>query len=301
MFNVKYPFSWNKFKMKNILITGATGYIGSSFIKACHAEYNIFAVTRKTSDISEIKGLCNIILINNLKLCFENNKIDIVLHLATNYQKFTQPKDYQVLIYDNISYGIKILEIMKIHGCKNIINISTYAQYGLGTEKYSPVNFYASTKQAFFDLLQYFGEKELFSVINLVCYDVYGTGDKRKKIFNILNDAIKKGKNEFIMTESEQIIHLLHISDVIEGLRVAINLCLKEKYVNETFFLSNDSIKLKMAVLLFLKLAKSTLKINFGGMEYPPETIMRPYYGKKLPDWECKISLEEGLRNTYNL
>jgi nucleoside-diphosphate-sugar epimerase len=285
---------------KNILVTGATGFLGSSFIKACYKEYNIFAVIRPTSDVSKIKDLCTLVLIQNLEECFKNNKIDIVLHLATNFQKFSSPRDYQDLINDNISYGIKILEYMKLYNSKNIINISTFGQYGLGTEEYLPVNFYSATKQAFVDLLKYFSEKEFFSVINLICYDVYGPNDKRKKIFNILNDAINRKDSEFHMTKSEQIVHLLYIQDLIEGLKVSIDLTLQGNLF-KTFCLSNEGLRLKDAVLLFLKLSKSDLKINFGGMEYPPEVIMKPYCGEKLPNWECKTSIEDGLRITYNL
>lgn len=286
--------------MKNILVTGATGYIGSSFIKACHEEYNIFAIVRQTSDVSKIKNLCTLVLIEELEECFKNNKIDLVLHLATNYQKFSPPKDYSLLINDNILLGIKILEMMKIYNCKKIINISTFVQYEEETGKYHPANFYAATKQAFFDLLQYFSEKEFFSVLNLVCYDVYGPHDTRRKIFNILHDAIKMGKKEFDMTKSEQIIHLLYIQDVIEGLKLAINLTL-ENLLTKTFFLSNEGLQLKEAVLLFLKLAKSNLKVNFGGIDHPPETIMNPYCGERLPNWKPKISLEKGLTITYDL
>ncbi|ENY9045078.1 NAD-dependent epimerase/dehydratase family protein, partial [Campylobacter jejuni] len=41
-----------------ILLTGATGFVGTNFILQLHKKYNIIALVRKTSDIEKIKNYC---------------------------------------------------------------------------------------------------------------------------------------------------------------------------------------------------------------------------------------------------
>jgi len=38
--------------MKNILVTGATGFVGKHFVRAAISKYKIFCLVRETSDIS---------------------------------------------------------------------------------------------------------------------------------------------------------------------------------------------------------------------------------------------------------
>jgi nucleoside-diphosphate-sugar epimerase len=282
--------------MKNILITGVTGYVGSNLVKALKGKYNIFGVVRKTSDVSGVKDYCHLVFVEDLEDCFRQNKIDLVLHLATNYQKSSKPDDYINLLNDNIIYGLEILKLMQLYdNCKNFININTYFQYN-EVGSYLPINFYSATKQAFEDILFYFSKNEGFNIINLVLYDVYGSLDNRRKIFNILKEAVENGDKEFNMTKGEQIMNFLHITDCIEALKISINLTLENKIINDTFYLAGADVSLKEAVKIFISLMKSDIKINFGAIEYLNNILMKSFIGKSLPGFKPSINVKEGLK-----
>ena len=161
---------------------------------------------------------------------------------------------------------------------------------------YLPINFYSATKQAFEDILFYFSKNEGFNIINLVLYDVYGSMDNRRKIFNILKEAVGREEKEFNMTKGEQIMNFLHIKDCIEALKIAINLTFEDKIINDTFYLAGADISLKEAVKIFISLMKSDIKINFGAIEYPNNTSMKSFIGKSLPGFKPSIDVQEGLK-----
>jgi hypothetical protein len=42
-------------------------------------------------------------------------------------------------------------------------------------------------------------------------------------------------------------------------------------------------------------LTGTPFSVQWGQKPYYPFQIMDPYFGEKLPDWEAKVSLKEGL------
>jgi nucleoside-diphosphate-sugar epimerase len=284
--------------MKNILITGATGYIGTSLLKSLQGKYNFFGVVRKSSDVSQIQNLCELVFVENLELCFQNNKIDVVIHLATNYQKVAGAEQYRSMISDNVSFGGDVLHFMSQYGVKRMINSSTYFQNSISESHYSPANFYAATKQAFEDITTYFVQKEQFNIVTLVLYDVYGSNDKRRKILNILLEAIKRGDATFDMTKGEQIVHFVHINDVVAAFEIIINCMLDGTIQSDKFYITDASngITLRDVVEEWIRVANSPMKVNFGAMPYPNEVVMKPFIGKALPEWVANVSFDEGLK-----
>jgi len=287
--------------MKNILITGATGYLGTSLLKSLQGKYKFFGVVRKSSDVSQIQNLCELVFVENLELCFQNNKIDIVIHFATNYQKVAGMEQYREMINDNISFGGDILYFMQKYGVKKMINASTYFQNSTSENHYSPANFYAATKQAFEDITTYFVEKEQFKIVTLVLYDVYGPNDKRRKILNILLEAIKRGDATFDMTKGEQIVHFVHINDVVSAFEITVNCMLDGTIQSDKFYITDASngISLRHVVEELLRVANSPMKVNFGAMSYRNEVVMMPFIGKSLNGFSKQIKLIDGLLTLF--
>ena len=74
--------------MDNILITGATGFLGSNFIKSSSDNYkNIFAITRGKCSRKKNIIYSKLDLTNSDQVCkfIKNNSIDILLHFAFDH------------------------------------------------------------------------------------------------------------------------------------------------------------------------------------------------------------------------
>lgn len=291
----------------NILITGGTGYIGSNLGRKLVDEGdNVIFLIRKSSSlkyIEDIKSKVNIIYyednVENLAARLSENKIEIVYHLASLYITEHKSNEVEALINSNILFGAKLLEAMKIANVKKLINTGTSWQHYNG-EEYNPTNLYAATKEAFEDIIRYYNEGCGLKSITLEIYDTYGLGDKRGKLLNKLKELSNTGE-ALDMSKGEQAIDLVYLEDVLQAFTTA-GKALEGNIKNERYGVySGRSISIKELVEQYQNLSGKKININFGGREYRKREVMSPNYNlKKLINWECKITLEEGLLKFIN-
>ena len=184
--------------MKHIVVTGATGFIGSNLVrKLIENEFIVTAIVREKRKAEIIFDKIEERMlfyewdnsISGLADYMQKQKVDCVVHLATKYITQSMAEDVDDLVESNITFGMKMLEAMKLAGVRNFINSSTSWQH-YQNEEYCPVNVYAATKQAFEDVLKYYTSAEGIRAIILEIYDTYGPFDKRNKIIKKFNSNI---------------------------------------------------------------------------------------------------------------
>lgn len=291
--------------MSKIIITGATGYIGSNLARKLFNQNNtIYAITRKNSKLNlldDIKDKINIIKYNNsindLIKIFNDIKPDIVYHLAAFYIHEHKLEDINYLIQSNINFGTDILEAMAKSNTKRIINTGTLWQNYID-ENYNPVNLYAATKEAFEKILEYYVEVENFSAITLKLFDTYGYNDPRNKILNLFNKIA--GTNKTLnMSLGEQYMDLVYIDDVVNAFICASNLTDNNLKQHKKYFVKTGKpIKLKDLAKLYEQIFNVKLNINWGAKNYRKREIMMPYEnGKILTNWRANLMIEDGLKH----
>lgn len=286
------------------IITGATGYIGSHLLKYLLGkgwEVHIVADPKfgyayiedvlPQIDVFEYNG-------NICSLCayFIGIKPNVVFHLAaaviTNYQ----PTQVPVLIQGNVQFGTEILEAMKASGTKLIVGTGSYWQ-NYNCEDYNPVDLYAATKEAFEKILKYYTEAAGIRAITLRLFDVYGTNDKRPKLWNILKQ--KAGTEDVLeLSPGNQILDMVYINDVCAAYEQAYILLYDNSNIkNEVYGVyTNNRKPLKEIVELYQSLLDKPVHVHFGGKPYRNREVMMPTDKLRLlPGWVCRTSLEEGL------
>ena len=162
--------------MKNILVTGGAGYIGSHTCKLLHKKnYNICEFDNLTTGCEEFckygtffKG--DVTDKNDLGNCFEQFKPDIIIHfaaLAHVDESIYHPDEYYRV---NVIGTINILDTMYKFGCHKIVYSSSCATYGipeklpiLETTLQEPIHPYGMSKlmteKIIFDYHKAFGIK----------------------------------------------------------------------------------------------------------------------------------------------
>lgn len=290
--------------MNKIIVTGATGFVGSNLVRyMLKKNFKIAIIIRKNSDLSNLNGIINKIEIfthdNNiisLANFFKSFKPNLVFHLASNF--ISEHKSCQVdsLIESNITFGLHLLEAMKIADVRNLINTGTSWQH-YNNEDYNPVCLYAATKQAFESLIDYYIKAENFNVITLKLFDTYGETDTRPKLINLLNKFAIDNK-ELKMSAGNQILNLVHIIDVCKAYLIAYDLNIsKDSKVHQIYSIkAKESFKLKEVISIFEKVTNKKINILWGAKKYRKREVMNLWdKGLKLPKWNTTISLKEGL------
>ena len=282
--------------MKKILITGATGFVGSHFINKYSETYEFFPLIRRESKVERISNhvrLQNIIFFDEKKIIndLKRNPCDILIHLASLSKIEEQFEDVASILKSNCLFGSQIFDAFLRTGGKKILNIGSWWQY------YPSDCLYTLTKQFTEQLLVHYANQYKMNYLNLRLFDNYGRGDWRPKIFNRIIHAADT-RESLNATKGQQLINLTHVEDVCRGLHCAIEWIEKESVVNQTYALANPEMcHLKEVVQLFIKLHNLDVQINWGAREYscrdhfsmPKEAMAR------VPGWEPQWKLREGL------
>ncbi len=203
-----------------ILVTGATGFIGSHFVERALAEgHDVVCVTRKAiADGAFSKPVQNIICdlqnIENAGSAMEG--IDVVVHLAAQLGHYGIPYEY----YYNVNYQatMKLAEAALRHGVKQFIYCSAPFVTGLEGRNvgedapYAPPNPYAETKAlAEQGLIKEYKGRLPYTILRPSF--VYGAGDVRR---TALYRNIKRGT--FVLTTSgKTYMQPTYVSDIVDG------------------------------------------------------------------------------------
>lgn len=281
-----------------VLITGATGYIGTKLCQRLLAEgWQVDVLIRENS-----RSLTPTLVDNATAHVYDGSTQsvqdavaaacpDVVFHLASLFIAEHRSEQVTDLINSNLLFGTQLAEACARAGVKRFINTGTSWQH-YRSDAYDPVCLYAATKQAFEALLEYYVQAYGIKAITLKLFDTYGPDDSRPKIFNLLNKVARSG--EFLdMSPGEQLIDLVHIDDVVEAYLVAAQRLLEGKaMLHESYAVSSGQLlPLKELVELYAKVTKKTVNINWGARPYRYREVMSPWTDfKTLPGWKVEHS-----------
>jgi len=289
----------------NILITGATGYIGSNLIKLLlNEKHNLYCtlLPDEKNPFGE-KFVKSVVVdssnIENISSFLSNNKIEGIIHLASFVQSGEhKPNDIPALLNANINFGTILLEASSLAKVSWFINTGTYWQF-YKKDNAIPVNLYAASKQAFIDIAKYYWDSGKIKFCTILLFDTYGENDTRPKIFNLWNKIAKSGKT-LDMSPGEQIIDISHIDDILEAFSL-----LAKNLHNNNPVITNGAIysvnaeerfTIKELAGIFQQTTKKKLNINWGAKPYRDREVMIPWEnGKVVPGWKPKVTLKEGI------
>jgi nucleoside-diphosphate-sugar epimerase len=289
---------------QRILITGATGFIGSHLVfSLLKQEYTIGITARASSNLQKFEAFDDKITVLEsdtyaaLYSGIKDFNPDVVIHTAAmvNQQK---PEQIAALINSNITFGAHVLEAMKKNGVTKFLNIGTRWQH-IGNKRYCPANLYAATKEAFKDILIYYETRGIRHKTIELC-DTYGTGDTRKKILDLLIAACRKHK-PVDLSPGEQTLDLSSVDDICRFILTGSQS--EDFFDNKTVSLSGTVIKLQDLGKMIEKKYNTSGFLRWGAKAYRDYEVMAPpvYYKKiGLNQKSLEKYLEDTLKNQDN-
>lgn len=161
----------------NILITGATGFVGRHLVRKLKKDFSLHLLVREGSDLTgleDIPAFCFKEDIPALRQYLNKEKIEGIVHLASLYIAQHREEQIKDIILSNVYFGTALLEAASKSEVKWFLNTGTIWQnYESDSPEYCPVNLYAASKQAFIDIAQYYTAVSPLRFMTLKLCDTY--------------------------------------------------------------------------------------------------------------------------------
>jgi nucleoside-diphosphate-sugar epimerase len=253
---------------KNILITGASGFVGGHILNDClKKNFNVYVIFRHSKkNINFIKKYKKKIIpilyknIYQIKNKLINYKIDYVVHCATHYIKKHTYNDIENIIKSNVLFSTVLLEAAVSIKIKKFINFGTVWQHFNGTKNLA-LNFYAATKQSFECIFNYYkNQYKKIKFYNILLTDTFGTNDKRKKLIPILVKSFKNKSQNKINIPKNLSMNLVDINEVTKY----INIILKKNLTQDEYIIrSKEDLKIFNLINFLNNNLKNKLRVNW--------------------------------------
>lgn len=294
---------------EKILITGGTGFLGSSVVKSLlsHGSFpTVLARNLSAGFPQNVEQKFNFVEIdmlntNDLKNFLEKFRPKVIVHLAG--YTFNPEDDANALEKFNFEVTAKLLDLAQSIDVKRVVLTGSADEYGFQscpqkeTAQTIPVSDYAISKNKAVKYALSLYEKYKFPVVILRPFTVYGE-DQPAKMF--VSQAIKCAvKNmPFEMSEGKQKRDLVYITDFADAIIKAITV---KNIEGEVFNVgSGSSIALSELAKKIWVLAGADYKLLKIGARFAKENELHNTEAditkiKKTLNWEPKITLDEGL------
>ena len=288
--------------MKNILITGATGYLGSHVVHRLTQDDNepeITVLKRHSSNLNRISGITNKLNLvdlesTKLETLFEEHKFDAVLHFATDYGRDFQKSATEIL-KSNIIFPLELAELCKRYGVKLFLNTDT-----LLPDSVSP---YALSKKQFREWLISF--KSDLIILNVALEQFFGPLDDSSKFVTRVIRSLLNAEPVLPLTIGTQKRDFIFIEDAVDAIiRILESTTEKEK----GFYNFEIGTGTLTSVRDFVELAKklvnnSKTELRFGSVplrQNEPENIKVNLKAMAEIGWIPKWTLRNALEATIS-
>lgn len=299
-----------------VLVTGGAGFIGSHLVRQLmEAGDDVISLDNLSTGRREnLPSQARLVIMDihdkMVEDIFRQEQFDSVVHLAGQTLVSDSMADPQNDMYQNIAGTVHILECCRKYGVKRIIFSSSAATYGDVDEKALPIpetlpqlplSFYGLTKTTVERYLALY--QQIFGIHYVVLRfsNVYGErqgNGGEGGVISIFAKALAQGKGITIYGDGKQTRDFVYAGDIARGIRKA----LFTDNFDTCYNLSSETeISLNELVRVFSDIVGKKIVPEYG-LAREGDIIRSSLSNKKARNnlqWEPEVSLEDGLKRTY--
>ncbi|OGZ17786.1 MAG: UDP-glucose 4-epimerase GalE [Candidatus Nealsonbacteria bacterium RBG_13_37_56] len=314
-------------KIKNILVTGGAGYIGSVAVKNLVEQgYKVIVVDslfRGDSLLNYIKSVAKFYKIDiakekdKLEEMFKGNNFDAIMHFAAYKsveESMKNPEKYQ----DNIIGTENVLELMAKYNINKIIFSSSAAVYNPSDhplredDQLDPLNVYGQTKLQCEQKIRDFCQKHKMIYANLRYFNVAGDGElgyvdpMPENVLPIIMETLIGKRKEFIIFGTDYaskdgtcVRDYIHVIDLVRAHILALAI---EKSITVNLGTSKGYTVLELAKITE-EITGKKLNYRFGPRRAgDPDALVASYQkAKEILNWEPEKDIREMIGSAFKV
>lgn len=210
-----------------VLLTGATGFLGTNVLKVLSGKLEIFPLVRRTEPVAwydQSKVIKSDLSCDGSTSALKG-KFDAILHFAQ--ANVTFPEGATELFKVNLMSTQLLADYARKNGVNKFIFASTGNVYSPSTEPLgentacAPVEYYAMTKRSSEIILQNYSP--YFVVIVLRFFGIYGPGQVARIIPKVV-DRVRNGQNVVLVNGGQPFLNPIYVDDCVEVVRKSLDL-----------------------------------------------------------------------------
>ena len=307
--------------MRNILITGGAGFIGSHLVDHLLAEggwritvvddfNDFYDPAIKHQNLGASLSNPNFKLVEAdirnqqaLEQAFGEAAFDCIVHLAARAGVRPSLKQPRLYVETNINGTLNLLELARIHGVKQFVFGSSSSVYGLnskvpfseGDPIFNPISPYAATKGAGELLCHSYAHLYDMRIICLRFFTVYGARQRPDLAIHKFAKLITAGRPIPVFGDGTTRRDYTYIGDIIAGVRAAID------YDQSNYEVINlgesRTVKLRELISLLEKALDRQAEIDQQPLQPGdvPQTFADISKAVKLLGYNPQTQIEEGI------
>lgn len=277
----------------NILLLGATGYLGGNIVYQLSNEHNIICIVRNSSNISKLNNI-NVNIVSNeldkIELAMKTWHIDCIINSICTYDKNNTL--YEDMFVSNIIFPLEILNLAIKYDVENYIT--------MGTSLPDKFNMYSFTKHKFSSFGKYCCENNKLNFVDLQLEMFYGgLFEPQNRFLNACK--IKMQKNEDIqLTQGLQKRDIIRVEEVVN----IINKLIVSDYIKGYMVLpvgSGENHSIRDIVIYMKNEMQSSSNLIFGAVpdrKGEPDTLADIRWYNDI-GFKLQYSFYDGLRTGY--
>jgi len=298
-----------------VLVTGATGFIGSHLAERLVAEEaEVTLAVEPGASKANVTNILDKVRVHEVDLRDGQRVRELmrecqpskVYHLAA--VGVTDPGvDPRLAVQVNVIGTLNLLEALSETECDCFVNTGTCYEYGHNIppmredQMPDPINAYAASKSAAWLFCNMYHRTLGYPVVTVRPFTVYGPRQSgRALIPQVILHALQG--EDFPMTGGEQGRDWIYVDDVVEGY---IRASLAEAAVGQAINLcTGKEHTVREVVEKVLELMGNPIQPLIGALPYRRGEIWHLVgdnaRARELLGWEPRVTLEEGLRRTIS-
>ena len=296
------PSTLNGQSPQSILLTGATGFLGSHLLEALlKAGYKVVILKRSMSDTWRIQHLLRQVKAYDidhqpLENAFSEQRIDAIIHTACHYGRQGEP--LHQIVETNLLFSLQLLDLAIGFNVDTFINTDTLLPPYL--------NAYSLSKKQFVEWLRL--SRSRIQVVNLKLEHMYGPRDDNTKFIPWIIEQFQKKAESIKLTQGEQLRDFIYIDDVVTAYLLMLQKTPQLPDFSEFDVATGELTSIRGLVESLRSLYESQYaftptQLDFGALPYREGEMMNVTVDNSALlnlGWTVSTPLQYGLSKTLN-